>query len=138
MGFNADAFAAAHRPWTLTLRGEEFTAVDPSADEVVRFRAEMVAAGDDMQAQRAVVRRFIRARFPWRIRYLWRGDPVGRFLALPAAAQEAALMSLFLRLGAMQTSRPQPKGRGNGSESRTATSTTKAGAPSPSRSLFST
>lgn len=105
MGFNAEAFAAAHAPWTLTLRGETFTAVDPSADEVIRFRAAMREAGDDAAAQRLILRRFIRARFPWRWSYLWTGDPVGRFLALPLAAQEAALLSLFRRLERM---RPTP------------------------------
>ncbi len=129
MGFNADAFAAEHLPWTLTLRGETFTAVDPSADEVIRFRAAMIAAGEDLLEQRAVLRRFIRKRFPWRLAYLWRGDPVGRFLALPLPGQEAALMSLFHQLETRRPPRLQRQGHGNTSESRTATSTPPKDAP---------
>ena len=122
MSFNADEFAKAHAPWTLTLRGETFTAVDPSADEVIRFRAEMVAAGDDLPAQRGVLRRFIRRRFPWKASYLWRGDPVGRFLGLPLAAQEAALMTLFRLLEMRRPAHLPSQGHGNTSGNRTATS----------------
>lgn len=123
MGFNADAFAAEHLPWTLTLGGETFTAVDPSADEVIRFRAAMIAAGDDLEAQRVVLRRFVRRRFPWKVAYLWRGDPVGRFLALPLAGQEAALMALFHHLEARRPTHLQRRAHGNTSENKTATST---------------
>jgi hypothetical protein len=122
MGFDADAFARAHLPWTVTLRAETFTAVDPSADEVIRFRAEMLAASEDLVAQRAVLRRFLRRRFPWRVGYLWRGDPVGRFLALPLASQEAALLTLFHHLEARRPARLQSQGRGSSSGNRTATS----------------
>lgn len=97
MSFNADAFAAAHVPWTVTLRGDVFTAREPSAEFVLSWTAQVQAAASDAHAQRALVRRFWRTLFPWKPVYLWRGDPVARLLAQPLGVEEALLQDFFAR-----------------------------------------
>lgn len=95
MGFDVDAYLAARTPWTLTLGGTTYTAAWISVDVVRRFEAERTAAGEDVARQLAAVRRLLRALFPWRPHYVWRGDPVTQLLALDAPALGAVLTDFF-------------------------------------------
>lgn len=120
MSFDADAFAAALRPWTFTAHGRAHAARPVSAPAVLAFHAEFNAAADEAARARAL-RRVLRLAFPWRLSYRWRGDPVEHLLALPPAARNAALTSFFLFL----SHGPAPEG------SVPATPGTPSSAPSP-------
>lgn len=128
MSFDADAFAAAHAPWVFHADGADFPARDPSVDDVLRFRAEVLAAGTDPVAQERALRNLLRAMFPPSVRYIWTGHPVRKFLRLPTAAREAALTAFFAR-PAMQTRHRRNPARGNGSANRTATPSAPMVAP---------
>lgn len=91
--FDLDAYREAHRPWTFRAGGFAFEARILSAEHVRRFNAEL--AGADAAGQRAALARLLRAAFPWRFSYRWRGDPVTRILALEPAALDATLSSFF-------------------------------------------
>lgn len=129
MSFNADQFTAAHQPWTFARDGETFTACEPSADEVVAYRGMVLAAGDDVVRQRAAIRWLLAVMFPPRARYIWTGHPAKKFLAMPWAAQEAALTDFFARRRLTPPPR-QKQAPGSGSGSRTGTPTKLQGAHS--------
>lgn len=93
MGFNADAFLAAHRPWTLTIGGRTYTARAVSVAEVLAFKA--ATEGADATSGERAVRRLLRRMFPYRLHYRWRGDPVALLIASGPAAVREALADFF-------------------------------------------
>lgn len=95
MSFDADAWLAAHRPWSVTLGGREYVSRPVSILEVVAFQTDVQAASGQFRRQMGLVRGFLRKAFPWRWRYLWHGDPVARILALDDEARGAVLADFF-------------------------------------------
>lgn len=102
MSFNADAYLAARRPWTLTLGGRTYTGAPVSVGQVLVFQQAVQQAGDDAVAVQAAVRVLLRALFPPRLSYVWL-DPVRQVLALDSAAQAAVLADFFGYLARLNT-----------------------------------
>lgn len=91
--FDADAYAAALAPPAFTWRGRTYTGRLLSIEEFVALHAARPVGGDDPAADaRAFARHAVAAWFP---RPWW--SPVNRavraFLAMPDAAQVAAIQS---------------------------------------------
>jgi len=117
MGFNADDFRAALRPWHFTVGGETWEARPVSAPAVLAFHARfqeiaekegaaLVQAGADMEAIKRVRRQaerfrheaietLLRRAFPRRFSFQWRGDPVKKLLALDPPVRNATLADFF-------------------------------------------
>lgn len=125
-GFDADAWVAAHAPWTVTLEGTTYTAEPVSYPVLLGFQEALHRAERqrDGPGSLAATRRLWRAAFPWRPSMAWRGDPVARLLRLPPKAHEAALIDFFVFLG-VEPSAPSRSGRSGSSA---------GGTPSPSAS----
>lgn len=101
-------------PWSFTdRRGREHAARDLSPAELLKWRARFAWASHmgpwHLERMRS---RLIRHLFPFRLTYLWHGDPVARLFTLPVAEQCAAFAELFRRAGieppAFTPSGPQP------------------------------
>lgn len=101
--FDVDAFQAAHLPWSFTLGGRTFGAKHVSAPRVAKYERKLndaaaLFAKSPLRANLArytALRWLLRCAFPWRIDYLWRGDPVRLLIHLPPAARTEALKDFF-------------------------------------------
>ena len=94
MGFNADAYRAAHPPWSITLDGRTYVAAWASVEDVKRFYADKQEAKTDAAVIHALYR-LLRVLFPARFVYLVRGDPVRKILALPPPDMHAVVADFF-------------------------------------------
>lgn len=115
MAFDADAFRAARRPWTLTIGGTTYTAVPISTQVILDFKAAVEGANASEAQATAAVRALLRRMFPPRVHYRWRGDPVAHLMAQDAATVRAALEDFFVHLAGQ--SRPAPATTGTASSS---------------------
>lgn len=103
MGFNADAFLAARRPWTLTVGGRAWPARPVSVQQILDFQAAVQAAGKDERQAQAAANALIRAMFPRR----WFGFDPGRWLMRQDAATVAAVLTDFFgHLASQMTAAP--------------------------------
>lgn len=89
MAFDADAFRAARRPWTLRIGGQTYTARPISVQAILAFKSAADAAGTDEAAAAVATRALLRQMFPYRLHYRWRGDPVDQLLSDPAIVHGA-------------------------------------------------
>lgn len=94
MGFNVDALKQSWTPWTLTLGGVTYTERPVSVEQVRRFWRGMESPEERVRAK--AVKGLLRTAFPWRPHYVWKGDPVRRFLALDPPIQAKALQDFFV------------------------------------------
>lgn len=104
--FDADAWLEARRPWELRLAGKVWRAAWVSPATVMAFQSAVKVADDDQVdrvAQAEALRVLLRAMFPPRWRYVWRGDPVRLILALDEPAQGAILRDFFESLAVAWT-----------------------------------
>lgn len=96
MAFDVDAYLASRQPWGVTIGGVTYPARWVSVEVIRQFEAHRAALDSgDLQAQLGAIRRLLRALWPWRPHYLWRGDPVQRILALDPVAIGAVLTDFF-------------------------------------------
>lgn len=93
--FDADAWLAAHEPWTLKLAGRVHVARPVSILAIQRFQAGIVSAGDNVDRQRKAIRTVLRVAYPFRVRYWVGGDPVKMVMGLDEAARQAVLADFF-------------------------------------------
>lgn len=106
--FDADAYRAAREPFTLAVAGRTYAARPVSAELVVRLERDL-GASDGRVARRAL-RRLLRAAFPWRVAWLWLGDPVDRALQLDLDARRELLTRFFRFLGGRSAVPPATPG----------------------------
>lgn len=93
MAFSLDAWRAGQQPWTLEVGGRVYAAAPLSAPQVAAFLGELEGASP-AAAERAL-RALLRAAFPRRVSFLWRGDPVRWLMALPLPGRQAVLRDFF-------------------------------------------
>lgn len=97
-GYNA--FTAAHEAWTFTDRfGEVHVAAPISAPQANRFAWRFQQAAGDIATTERLTGELVRRMFPWRMRYLWRGDPAARFMAQTPRQRAEALNAFFAQAG---------------------------------------
>lgn len=83
--FDADAYLEALEKPTLTINGTTFTGRILSIVEWLPFEQRMEALSDDNNTDgyMAFARDYLRALFPYRMAFKWRGDPVAMTLNHP-------------------------------------------------------
>lgn len=112
--FDLDDYRKAHAPWCFTHQGRAFVARPVSADQAEAFLSADLAVsalGAGATARRTAARarqRLLRQMFPWRLSYLWRGDPVPTILALEPPAQRELLLDFFEFLGVIKRASSAP------------------------------
>lgn len=106
--FDADAYRKAREPFTFTCSGRTWVARPVSAEVVAACEPDL--ARGDAATQRRATERLLRAAFPWRLSYWWRGDPVARILHLDVSARNAALTAFFRFLGGRAAPPPATHG----------------------------
>ena len=108
MAYSAQAFYAAHVPWTFTDRkGCAHAARDLSGPEALVWLERFQWAGADPWKQTRVISRLFRRLYPWRPRYLWGPDPWREFQRLPVPEQATVIQDFFGRAG-LVTPPPRP------------------------------
>jgi hypothetical protein len=94
---NVDQLRDAEEPFAFTFRGTRHVARPVSA-EVMRRHVQAAQSPDPTQ-QLPALRALLRAAYPYRIAYRWRGDPVRMILdELDLASQRAVLTQFFRSL----------------------------------------
>jgi hypothetical protein len=94
MGFSVDAVKQAWTPWTLEIDGVTYTERLVSVEQVRRFWSGLESPDEGTRTQ--AVKKLLRAAFPWRPHYVWKGDPVDKFLKLDPPLQAKALQDFFV------------------------------------------
>ena len=107
MGFNADAFLAAHEPWALTLGGRQYVARPVSAPVMLKMQAAIVQA-PTAEEQFLLFLSLLRLAFPRRWSYRWSGDPVAKVALLPPAALKELQEDFFGYLAGVTRPRAAP------------------------------
>lgn len=97
--FDADAALAARTPWSITLRGRRYVARLVSWPAFVAFQEAMKLANGEPLATGRAIRGLWCAAFPWKLRYLWQGDPVRRLMALDEDLHYGALADFLAHRG---------------------------------------
>lgn len=96
--FDVDAWLEAQEPWTVKLGRRTYRAEPVSVLAVLRFYRAVEEGKTGADADAAYVRAveaLLREAFPYRWRWIWRGDPVRRILGLDPAVQQAVLRDFF-------------------------------------------
>lgn len=92
--FDADAWLAAHEPWSLRLGGRVYRSRPVSILAVIAYQAAVAEAQGDPLANIRALERILRLAFPWRWTYL-RRDPVALILGLDDAARATVVRDFF-------------------------------------------
>lgn len=136
MGFNADAYLRARKPWELVLGGRTYRAGWVSVEQVqaflVAFQGEKKEGEDQVtppsaEQRTAATQVFLRKVFPARVSYLWR-DPVGQIMGLDEEARGAILADFFVWWKAQRSASST---NGTDSPSRTPPPTPETGPADP-------
>jgi len=114
-GFSAKAWHAAHAPWTYTTSRGRTCATRPiSTPRLIAYFGAI--EGASIARQNAETRELLREAFPWRVSFLWRGDPVDEILESPPGLRKEILRSFFASLGmTREAPRSQTPSRSNSS-----------------------
>lgn len=109
MAFDADAFLAARSGWEVTLGGRTYRSAYVSIEQVMDFEkaingtpaeteegGQPGGSGPSPRARRAALRQLLRRMFPFRLEYIWLGDPVRRILGLDQHTRGKILADFFV------------------------------------------
>lgn len=88
--------------WSVTLDGYRYVARPVSARKVAEWLPRYLKANGS--AQLDLMRELFRIAFPWRMSYVWRGDPVERLMALPLPVFLEVRNDFFVLLGVRKAS----------------------------------
>lgn len=94
MAYDASSYAAAIEPWRINLRGTWFPARLWSAEQARKLAdgwTQLTTEEERRELWRGVLDRL----FPFRVSYLWYGDPRKMFWDLPVTQQNAAIRDFF-------------------------------------------
>lgn len=85
---------AAER-WSIEIDGRVHVARQISRPAIIRWLADIAAAGTNAVRQEQALHRVLREAFPAKWRYVWQGDPVLTILNLGIQRREEVLESFF-------------------------------------------
>lgn len=97
-----DALNASAAPYRFRSRGREYVARPVSVEAVVQYEAAVRGASNlEVMAAR---KRLLRLAFPWRVSFLWRGDPVRLISQAPPAVYREVWADFFASLQSLPRS----------------------------------
>lgn len=85
----------AEEGWSIEIHGRVYKAQQVSRKAIIRWLAEISAAGKDAVKQEQALHHLLRVAFPAKWRYVWQGDPVLTILNLGLVKRERVLESFF-------------------------------------------
>jgi hypothetical protein len=100
---DVDEWQRVRQPtWSVTLDGYTYRAHPVSARAVADLVPKLAAAKGAEQFD--LLAALYRLAFPWRLSYVWRGDPVKRLMALPLPMFQEVRDDFFVLLGVRKSS----------------------------------